>query len=90
MPITLEPFVRFTCFNFCLTALASYFHHVITAGASDPYRRQNSAAAGSYRQPCSVYTECTLHEVCSMYCYYMYVEVYMQGSLKAAVYSHVH
>ncbi len=52
MPITLETFVRFTCFNFCLTALDSYFHSVITAGASDPYKRQNSATAGSYRQPC--------------------------------------
>ena len=52
MPVTLEPFVQFTCFNFCLKALDSYFHPVLTARASDPYMRQNSAAAGSYRQPC--------------------------------------
>ena len=52
MPITLEPFVRFTCFNFCLKALESFFPLVLTAGASDPCKRQNSAAAGSYRQPC--------------------------------------
>ncbi len=51
MPITLESFVRFGCFNFCLKALDSYIHPILTAGASDPYRRQNSAAAGSYRQP---------------------------------------
>ncbi len=52
MPITLEPFVQFTSFNFCLKALDAYFHPAITAGTPDPYRRQNSAAAGSYRQPC--------------------------------------
>ncbi len=53
MPITLEPFVRFNCFNFCLKALDVYFHSAITTGAPDPYKRQNSAAAGSYRQPCN-------------------------------------
>ena len=36
MPVTLEPFVRFTCFNFCIKALDPYFHLVLTAGASDP------------------------------------------------------
>ncbi len=27
MPVTLEPFVQFTCFNFCLKALDSYCPH---------------------------------------------------------------
>ncbi len=46
MSITLEPFVRITCFNFCLKALDYHFHPVLTAGTSDPYRRQNSLREG--------------------------------------------
>ena len=60
MPVSLESFVRFTCFNFCLKALDSYFHPITTAGASDSYMRHNSAAAGSYRQPWILFLICCI------------------------------
>ncbi len=40
MPITLEPFVRFTCFNFCFKALDFYFHAVIRPLQATEFRRR--------------------------------------------------
>ncbi len=64
MLITLEPFIRFTCFNFCLKALDAYFHPATTTGEPSPYMRHNSAAASSYRQPWSIQLEdMQMHQV---------------------------
>ena len=62
MPITLEPFVRFTCFNFHLKALDSYFHPGLTSGASDP--------TGGRIQPPPALTDNPAYQLLFTYQYY--------------------